>query len=57
MNVIPANDDLNKGGSKNYYWILLFTAQACENNILLSKMYGYAEIILTNRVVIITTQN
>ena len=49
MNVIPANNVLNNQGSKNYYWILLlFTVQAYENNILISKMYGCAEILLTN---------
>ena len=58
MNVIPANNVLNNQGSKNYYWILLiYTVQAYENNILISKMYGCAEILLTNRVVKITTQN
>ena len=57
MNVIPANNVLNNQGSKNYYFILLFTVQACENNILLNKMYGCAEILLTNRVVKITTPN
>ena len=57
MNVIPANNVLNNQGSKNYYLILLFIVQARENNILLNKMYGCAEILLTNGVVKITTQN